>query len=225
MGMTLCFCGQKGGTGKTTTALCVASEFLARRRSVLVVDTDPQRSAQTAVGIGAANGDNVPVAIAMGEELHRPGQLDVLAAAYDVVVIDCPSRQDDRAGAVTRAALMYCGSESGLAILPCGPSAMDVWALSDSIDAVHVVRTMHPDLDARIAITRKSPTRTVLGDSARSILGETGLGLFATELHHRIAYQEAPSVGLGVAQYQPKSPAAAEVISLVSEIEGVFDAR
>lgn len=223
--MSIALCGQKGGTGKTTTAISIASELLARGHSVLLVDADPQHSARTSIGIGAANGDPVPVCISMGEEMHRPGQLDVLAASYDAVVIDCPSRQDDRAGAVTRAALMYCGLQSGLAILPCGPAAMDVWALDSSIDAVHVVRTMHPDLDCRIVITRKSPARTLLGDNARPLLEESGVRLFRTELLHRIAYQEAPSAGLGVAQYQPKSPAAAEVISLVSEIEELFNGQ
>ena len=40
----------KGGIGKTTTALCLADEFQKRNRRVLLIDTDPQRSATSVYG-------------------------------------------------------------------------------------------------------------------------------------------------------------------------------
>ncbi|MCB0953665.1 MAG: AAA family ATPase, partial [Microthrixaceae bacterium] len=42
---------QKGGVGKTTVALGLASALGAARRSVLVVDLDPQANATTGLGI------------------------------------------------------------------------------------------------------------------------------------------------------------------------------
>ena len=50
----------------------------------------------------------------MGKDMHRPGQLDQIAAAFDVVLIDCPGRE----GAVVRAALMV----ADLVLIPCGAS-------------------------------------------------------------------------------------------------------
>ena len=38
----IALCGQKGGTGKTTTAIAVAAELYARGQRVLIVDADPQ---------------------------------------------------------------------------------------------------------------------------------------------------------------------------------------
>jgi chromosome partitioning protein len=45
--MIIAVCGQKGGTGKTTTAYSIAAEMVSRGRKVLLVDADPQGSART----------------------------------------------------------------------------------------------------------------------------------------------------------------------------------
>lgn len=214
----ICLVGQKGGTGKTTTSVSIASELVDRGLRVLVVDADPQASARTWIDIGAAEGKLVPTVISMGAGMAEPGQLDELLPRYDCVVIDCPSRQDDKAGAMMRAALMVAGQHGGVALMPCGPGAMDVWALSDSIDTVRQAQMLCPDLSARIVITRKSPTRTVLGEEARGVLAESELDVMTAELRHRIAYQEAPGSGVGVAQYAPQSMAASEVCQLVDEL-------
>lgn len=212
-------CGQKGGTGKTTTAVTIACELKhSRGASVLVVDADPQRSASTWLAIGARDGQPVPTCVAMGAEMHRQGQLASLAAGYDAVVVDCPSRIDDRVGAVMRSALLYAGQHGGLAILPCGPSAMDVWALADSIEAVDTARVVVPELRAAVVVTRRSPSRTVIGESARAVLSEAGMPVLSSELRYRIAYAECPASGVGVTAYSPDSAAAGEVRALVDEL-------
>jgi chromosome partitioning protein len=210
--------GQKGGTGKTTTGVSIACELHARGGRVLVVDADPQRSASTWLAIGARTGYDVPTFIHMGSEMHRTGQLDALASGYDTVVIDCPSRIDDRVGATMRSALMYTGLRGGLALLPCGPAAVDVWALADTLDAVAAAHTVVPKLRAGVVLTRISAARTVLGAGARKSLRECHVPVLWTELRHRIAYQEAPASGMGVGEYQPDSPAASEVRELVDEL-------
>lgn len=209
--------GQKGGTGKTTAAISVACELSARGLRVLVVDADPQNSARTWIGVGARQGHALPTAVSMGSDMHQPGQLDALASAYDVVVIDCPSRIDDRVGAVMRSALLFAGARGGMAVLPCGPGAMDVWALGDTIEAVQAAQGLMPGLRAGILITRKTQ-RTVVGDQARAVLEASALPILRAELYYRMAYQEAPAAGLGTAQYRPGSQAAAEIQTLATEL-------
>lgn len=208
--MFLAFCGQKGGSGKTTTAIAVAAELISRGgKRVLLVDADPQGTARTWADVAAEKGLPAPTVVAMGAMMHHPGQLDQLARAYDVTLIDCPPRHGD----IHRSALMV----ADLAILPCGPTAVDVWALSDSVALINQATTIRPDLKAKALITRKV-RRTTLGSAARGALQAAGLDVLKTELCYRVAYQEAPASGLGIAQYAPRDRAAEEVRMLVDEL-------
>lgn len=205
----IALCGQKGGTGKTTTAIAVAAELYARGQRVLIVDADPQGSARTWADVAAEAGIPAPVVVAMGAKMHAPGQLDDLARGYDMTIVDCPPSNGD----IQRSALMV----AELAVFPCGPSAFDAWALAESVELATKARAVRPELDAVALITRRT-VGTTIGTGARDALAQAGLRVLATELHYRIAYQEAPATGRGVAQYAPRAAAAAEVRALVDEL-------
>jgi chromosome partitioning protein len=108
---------------------------------------------------------------------------------------------------------------ANVALLPCGPSAMDAWAMAESVDLVKKATAVRPDLMAVAVITRKV-TNTVIGAGARDALAMTGLRILNSELHYRVAYQEAPALGLGIAQHSPRDAAATEVRRLVDELLG-----
>lgn len=201
--------GQKGGVGKSTLAICLAVEAMHRGLRVLLVDADPQATARTWGDAAIGAGHPAPTVVAMGATMIHPGQLDALVGSYDLVVIDCPPRHDE----TQRAALML----SDLALLPCGPSSAEAWALASSMELVTAARRVRPELRAAVAITRKKP-RTALGKSAREELAEGGLPVLATEIGDRVAYQEAIGFGLGVTTYAPRDPAAAELRALYDEI-------
>jgi chromosome partitioning protein len=203
------FCGQKGGTGKTTTATCVAAEFVERGRRVLLVDADPQASARTWAEVATEAGHPAPVVVAMGAQMHKPGQLEDLVRGYDITVVDCPPSNGD----VQRSALMACD----LAIIPSGPSAFDAWALAESVELAMKAQALRPELVVVSLITRKG-VGTAIGAGARSALAKAGIRVLRSELCARVAYQEAPAAGLGVAQYVPREPAALEIRALVDEI-------
>ncbi len=208
--MIVALAGQKGGSGKSTTAMAIAAEWHAREQRVLLVDSDPQGSLRTWADVAAEAGHAAPTVVAMGVSMYRPDQLPSLAAGYDMVVIDCPPRHDE----IQRAALMV----TDIVILPCGPSAMDAWALAEGLELVNKAKMLRPQLDAVILITRKV-ARTSLGAGAREALSNCGLPVLSTELGYRIAYQEAPAAGLGVAQYDSRNQASMEVRALVDELE------
>lgn len=212
------FCGQKGGSGKTTTATAVAGELMARGHRVLFVDADPQGSGVTWVNVAKEKGHAAPELMRLGSGMHTA--LPAIAKDYDAVVIDCPPRHSE----IQRAALMA----ASLAVLPCGPGAHDVWAMAETIELVKEAQRVRLGADgarkrlhAFILITRKMQS-TVIGQNARRALRESGLPVFRAELNYRVAYQEAPAEGLGVAQYAPNQPAALEVVYLVDEIMEVL---
>jgi chromosome partitioning protein len=209
---TLAIAGQKGGSGKSTLAICLASEALARDRKVLLVDADPQGTSRMWGDAALAAGHPAPTVVSMGASMIHPGQLDALMGLYDLVVIDCPGRQDE----TQRAALMLCD----LALLPCGPSSAEAWALAASIALVSAAKQVRPTLQAAIVITRKKQ-RTALGRSVRDDLVQSGLPVLKSELGDRVAYQESLGFGQGVTTYAPRDMAAEEVRALYDEIFSV----
>jgi chromosome partitioning protein len=105
-----------------------------------------------------------------------------------------------------------------VAVLPVAPSAMDVWALAESIALVTKAQHLRPALRAALLVNRLQP-RTTVGRSARDALEATGLPTLRSALGYRMTFVEAPAAGLGPTTYAPKSPAAAEVQALVTELE------
>lgn len=203
------FCGQKGGTGKTTTAISVVAELLARENRVLLVDADPQGTSRTWVDVATEEGQPVPHVVKMGADMHVRGRLDAIAKDYDYTIIDCPPSNGD----VQKSALMICT----LALMPCGPGATDVWSAEASVELLKEAQKLRPELMAAAFITRKKG-RTTIGGGARKALDATGVRVLRSELEDRVVYTEFPASGKGVAQYAPTDQASAELKALVAEI-------
>jgi chromosome partitioning protein len=211
--MIVAFAGQKGGVGKSTTAVCLAVAALERGSRVLLVDADPQGTVRTWGEVAAELKRPAPTVVSMGASMHKVGQLGALAAAYDVTFIDCPPRHGD----VQRSALMV----ADVVVLPCGASAADAWALATSLEVVREARTMRDELLACVLITRKQG-RTALGKAARKVLESTGLPVLETELGSRIAYQEALAGGQGITTYAARDAGTREIFDLLDELGRLF---
>ena len=204
--------GQKGGVGKSTIAICLAVEAMVRGRRVLLVDADPQGTTRMWGDAATGGGHPAPTVVSMGSGMVKPGQLDALIGGYDLVVIDCPGRHDE----TQRAALMLCN----LALLPCGPSSTDSWALASSVALIADGRRARPErpLRAVVVVSRTKP-RTALGQSARAAIAEaSGLPVLEAQIGDRIAYQEAIGFGKGITTYAPRDAGAAEMRALYDEI-------
>lgn len=210
MGTIVAIAGQKGGTGKSTLAVCIAAELHSRGGRVLLVDADPQGTALTWSEVAAEAGADAPTVIAMGDNIRR--DLPRAAEGYDAAVIDCPGRAG---GKRTAGALLV----ADVVLLPCGPGTPDVWALAESIEAVHEAQALRPELRGAIVLNRTD--RSAMSRGAREALAGAGLPVLETSIGSRVAFAEALAAGQGVTAYAGGSPAGVELRRLVDEIEAL----
>jgi chromosome partitioning protein len=203
--MVISLINQKGGVGKTTTAINIASALSLRKHKVLMVDADPQGSVLQWQSTGA-NRDFEVVQLSMPELSAKIGNH---RAAFDHVVIDSPP------------ALSHISREiaasSDLAIIPIAPSSLDIWSSRETIQLVADAGRRRRNLAARLLVYRKIPG-TRLAAEARDALNSYGVEIFKTEISQRIAYVEAIVSGVSVLKYSPNSVAAREIRSLCDEI-------
>lgn len=207
--MIVAIAGQKGGAGKSTTAVCLAMAAIERGYTALLVDADPQGTARTWGDVATEAGRKAPSVIAMGAQMHKADQLPRIATTFDWVIIDCPPRVAN----VQRSALMV----ANVVLLPCGPTAADAWGLAGSLELVGEAQIMRPDLIAAVLLTRVQ-SRTAIGKGARRVLSDAGSPVLRTELGYRVAYQECLAAGHGVTGYAPKDRSAQEVRDLFNEV-------
>lgn len=208
----IAFAGQKGGSGKSTLAIATAAEMHRSGKRTLLVDADPQSTSATwgavAAEVADENGNyTFPDVIMMGANLHQ--QLPSVAKGYDVVVIDCPGRDDAR----QRGALAV----ASLAIIPVTPDTTDVWALSHTIELVQQAQTFRPNLKSFLLLN-KMRAGTSEAESARELFEEANLPILKSEIGLRIAYGRFSNNGVGVVDFDPKGKAAKEVLELAKEI-------
>jgi len=204
--MILSILNQKGGVGKTTLAVHVATAVARQGARVLLVDADPQGSALD----WSAMRSSIPLFPVIGLPkaiLHR--ELPTLAADYDHVVIDGPPRVYD----VARSAIMA----SDVVVIPVQPSPYDVWAAKEIVDLLHEAATFNENLKSAFVINRKI-VNTAIGRDVTEALAGYPVRVLNTAIGQRVAFAESAGQGNTVLDLDLNSAASREVMALTREI-------
>ncbi|MBD2124572.1 ParA family protein [Trichocoleus sp. FACHB-262] len=173
--MIITIVAYKGGVGKTTTAIHLAS-YLQKKAPTLLIDGDANRSA-----LGWAQRGSLPFKVV--DERQGPK----FARQFEHIVINTAARPgaDD---------LKAIAEGCDLMIIPSSPDALAMEALAQTVEAM---RELGAD-QYRILITLTSPKPNKDAELARATLTEAGLPVFESEIRRLLAFQRAALVGVPV---------------------------
>lgn len=203
--MIISILNQKGGVGKTTLSVHLATALAQQGKKVLLVDADPQGSSLD----WSARRDNeslFPVVGLPKPTLHR--ELPKLLKNYEWIVIDGAPRVYD----VARSAALA----SDLILIPVQPSPYDVWAAEEIVKIISDVQGFKDNLKSAFVISRKI-MNTVIGREVVEALSSYEVPVLKSHICQRVAFAETAGDGKTVLEVDPEGTASQEILAVTNE--------
>nr|DAG82409.1 MAG TPA: ParA [Caudoviricetes sp.] len=242
MAKVIAIVNQKGGVGKTTTAVNVGAGLAKSGKRVLLIDLDPQGSLTTSFAFNVSRDDKTAYELLKGnrkaEEVIRslpngcdliPGDLrltgietgcnqllkqaiEPVTSKYDYILIDC----SPSLGVLALNALAACAE----VYIPLEPEYLALAGIARLMQTIKAAKArINPDIKVTGVLITKYDRRKKLTGAVEAKLQELfPEAVFATRIRNNIALAEAPTEGKDVFAYAPRSNGARDYQALTNEI-------
>ena len=248
MGRIIAIANQKGGVGKTTTAVNLAAALAAVPRKVLLVDMDPQGNATMASGVDKRELENSSCEVLLGEcpasaaIVTTPENYDLLPGNIDLTAAEIRLMDESAREQRLKTALAAVRDQYDYIIVDCPPSlslltlnalaAADgvivpmqceyfaLEGLSSLVDTINALKgKLNPALEIEGIVRTMFDVRNNL---ANAVSGELtrhfGDKVFRSIIPRNVRLAEAPSHGQSIVGYDRASRGGIAYLGLAGEI-------
>lgn len=249
MGRIIAIANQKGGVGKTTTAINLSACLAEAGKRVLTVDLDPQGNTTSGLGVNKNDQEKTIYELLIGQspveecllkevlpgldilpsnielsgaEIELIGienkefilkeEIDKIRSNYDFVLIDCPpSLNMLTVNAMTTA-------DTVLVPIQCEYYALE--GLSQLIHTINLVKQrLNSSLELEGVVFTMYDSRTNLSmQVVENVKNHLKQNVYNTVIPRNIRLAEAPSYGMPIHMYDPKSAGAEAYMLLADEV-------